>query len=257
MTDDESRQRCDAWRARHAEGLKAESTPESDKIAADLPIETQRAMTKGPPWALKLTPVIAAHLELFDLLDLTDRESLSDLGIAVLRSIWAWDSDYSRREKEFDEWFAHHYRAAQHIDMPGHEAAHAACYMDPDAHDAMIDIAAKRDAIIVAHRDDIRLVDYLEARGLVTTLRRKGSCTLTATQLGRDAAFMLNVTRNKRAKLFEGARQSPDMVDMDRKYSAALESATRVVGGIVDKWDQTRRFLMLMWIAGRGGAAHG
>lgn len=224
---------CTAWRARHPALDSAQPTPEHDKIAADLPPDAQRAMTDGPAWDLTLTPVIEAQLELFDLLDIHDRKSLSDKGIAVLRAIWAWDSDYSRREAEYAAWFDNHYRAALRPSEPGHAAAHAACYMDPEAHEPLMDIAGQRQPIAVRHRDDLQVADYLERRGLALTMTTRNGHLVTATQLGRDAAALLRTAQRHREKLFEGARQSVAQAEMDHQMMVGTDKLTRFVGGLL------------------------
>lgn len=244
MGADETR---DAWWAAHGGPQAQEPTAEAQKIADDLPPDAQRAITTGPPYALVLTPVIRDQLDLFYLLD-DSKAALSDLGVMVWRVYLRWDSDYARREAEYSTWFEHHFRNAT---RQGHDADNAACFMDPEAHDALIDIAGQSKAVTIAHRDDLRVAEYLEKRGLVLTMPARPGLHVTATQVGRDAALMLRIARRQREKLFEGARRTIEKQETDRAWCQSMETATRVVGGIIDRADTHRRLLALLWIAGQ------
>lgn len=204
--------------------------PEAESIADDLPPAAQKAIMEGQPWALEIDRPARLQLELFGLLE-EDGASLSDMGVYVLRTLIRWDVDYAERREKYDAWFNEFYAPAYCATAPQHRAAHAALFLHPDAHGALLDIAEKsRDGITVTHQPAFQMIEYLGLHALVRSMDvsrgKKPAIHIELTGLGRSAAQLLRLAKLKHEEIFEGAKQSATMADLDVRCCRLMAAAT-------------------------------
>jgi hypothetical protein len=246
------RARYHLWRLRWADAIADQSISiAAETVADDLPEAAQIAILQGCPWNLILTPVVEQQLALFDLLDGT-MAGLSGLGIQVFRSLHGRDRDFSRRQDEYAKWFDLHYADAYKTAAPGHAAANAVLFMDPQAQDPLLVIAAARsEGIVIGHPEDCRVAAYLAGRGLVSIRqldqpRRRprpsappqhAVFVVEATSLGRSGARLLRLARRKHAELFAGAKCSAEQAAWDRETCRLVDRMTRRLGAMLARHD--------------------
>lgn len=218
----------EAWRSRHLAAINSGFEPEGvTAILEGLPLQAQKALKYGCPWALDVEPAVSMMMDLFDLLD-DDKNSLSDLGIGVKRAMAFADLDWANRSEKFAAAFHEYFLPAYRSNCD--QALAAAATIDPDAviYLLFLDSRTSQQRVSVKAGAGQAEAAYLCKHGFATMTPVRDFHWIEITSHGRDVARHLKAIEAMQAEIFAGARCSLVALEEDGGRERILRTALLV-----------------------------